>query len=168
MKKTISKQKKAKEAAAKKAAAEAIDLESDRRQEALISKSISEFPDDKYAPNELLNKGVELHNSGDDEKALGIFLRIASLGVPGMQFCCSQMYSEGMGTEVDNGKALFWMGKAAEQDYPVAQYEYAMMHNDLKTRLKWLLRAYKQTEDAEVREKAEVELKKFGVPLDMI
>ncbi len=165
-------EKRAQEAAAKKAAEQARNdtsrLESDRKQEAVIRKSILDFPDEEYPTNELLNKGIEFHQSGDDENALGIFLRVAELGDPGIQFCCSQMYSEGMGTEIDMDKALFWMEKSAEQGYPVAMYEYAMMHKDLKTHFKWMLKAYKQTDDAEVSEKAEAHLKSLGIPKSMI
>ncbi|MCD8006183.1 MAG: sel1 repeat family protein [Oscillospiraceae bacterium] len=168
LEKKIRELERAEKVAAKKAADEERRLEEQKNEEELIRKSEEEFPYEKYPADEFSNMAFEFYKAREYEKALGIFLRYAVAGVAQAQYICGMMYQGGEGAAASKERALFWMEKAAEQDIPDAQYECAMLQTDLKPHIHWLTKAYKQTENAEVREKAEARLKRLGIPLDSI
>lgn len=77
--------------------------------------------------------------------------RSADLGDPGAQFSLGLMYANGVGTEQDFNKALFWYRKAADKGVPAAQFilagKYANgqgVEQDLRQALSWYLKASNQ------------------------
>ncbi|MCC8130831.1 MAG: sel1 repeat family protein [Ruminococcus sp.] len=152
--------------AAEKAAAEAKSAEEEANEKALIRRSEEEFPYEKYPPEEFSDIAFELYKAGEYEKALGIFLRYAVGGVAQGQYICGLMYQGGEGAKESKERALYWMEKAAMQGIPEAQYECAMMQTKLDPQIEWLTKAYKQTSNQEIREKAGARLKRLGVSVE--
>lgn len=165
LEKKISREKKEEEAAAKKDAVQAHELEEQQKQDEIILKSIEEFPDEKHSPNELIKKAFELYNAGESEKALGIFLRFALAGNTQAQYNCAFIYSQGEAAKENREKVLRWMEKAAEQGLPEAQYECGMLYasSSLKKCIGWMSKAAKQTDNPEIQNKAKDFLDQHGI-----
>ncbi|MCC8196389.1 MAG: sel1 repeat family protein [Ruminococcus sp.] len=166
MEKKVAEKKKADEAAAKKATAEAKVHEEEQKQDELILKSMDEFPLEKYTPEEMFRMAFKFYESQEYEKALGIFLRYAVVGVAQAQYICGLMYRDGEGVEVSKERAFFWMEKAAENGSPEAQYDIAFMCSNIKDGLSWLTKAYNQAENPDIKKKAEEKLRGFGIPIE--
>jgi uncharacterized protein len=58
--------------------------------------------------------------------ALELALPLAEEGNPAAQTLVAEIFAGGFGIARDLGEAAFWYGQAAAQDYPPAQFEYAL------------------------------------------
>jgi len=76
-----------------------------------------------------LKEGIDFFESGEHEKALNIFRRLAEKGDPEAQFNLGLMYDNGMGLMQNSEKALKWYKASAKQDFPKAQNNLGMMYD---------------------------------------
>jgi len=75
-----------------------------------------------------LEKGLAAFNVGDYETSLAECQPLAEEGNAAAQFCVGRLYANGFGVPMDDAKALFYYGAAADQGYPEAQYNLGIMH----------------------------------------
>ncbi len=67
------------------------------------------------------NQALAAFKRSDYAEAFEGFLVIAEEGDPAAQYNLAGMYEWGLGTALDNERALHWYNRAAEQGYPMAQ-----------------------------------------------
>lgn len=75
-----------------------------------------------------LEKGYAAFDVGDYETSLAECQPLADEGDAAAQFCVGRLYANGFGVPMDDAKALFYYGAAAEQGFPQAQYNLGIMH----------------------------------------
>jgi len=74
------------------------------------------------APKDVeFRNGLSAYNSGNYLKALEIWLLLAQHEDPPSQAGVGFIYHRGLGVEVDDQKAFFWLRKAAEHGQPEGQ-----------------------------------------------
>jgi TPR repeat protein len=75
-----------------------------------------------------LEKGLAAFDVGDYETSLAECQPLAEEGNAAAQFCVGRLYANGFGVPMDDAKALYFYGAAADQGYPQAQYNLGIMH----------------------------------------
>src|SRR5580658_7274808 len=71
--------------------------------------------------------GVAAEGRGDARTAVSAYREAAENGEAPAQFALGRLYLDGRGTQQDYAQALVWLGKAASQGNPGAEYELAVM-----------------------------------------
>jgi TPR repeat protein len=71
---------------------------------------------------EPLGDVIVAHNKGDYPTAFRLLRPLAEEGDARAQFTLGFMYQNGRGVKIDNGQAIFWYQKAAEQGDDVASF----------------------------------------------
>ena len=89
---------------------------------AAVEKSEAEFPGDKYTLQELNDLLIKYNTEKEDEKTLGLSLRLASKGISSSELLCGTMYSLGKGTTTNHTRAAYWFEKAASHGNVEAQF----------------------------------------------
>jgi uncharacterized protein len=82
----------------------------------LINAPLSAAPADSQ-----FRSGLSAYNSGNYLKALGIWLPLAQHEDAPSQAGVGFIYHRGLGVDVDNQKAFYWLRKAAEHGQPEGQ-----------------------------------------------
>lgn len=59
-------------------------------------------------------KAEQALQQGDFQQALSIWIPLAQAGDPESQYRLGFLYKNGQGTQIDDSKAAYWFGKAAE------------------------------------------------------
>lgn len=72
--------------------------------------------------DQAFREGLSAYNSGNFDKAMKIWLPLAQKEDPAAQAGIGFMYHRGMGVATDNGKAAYWLRKAAEHGQPEGQF----------------------------------------------
>jgi TPR repeat protein len=75
-----------------------------------------------------LEKGLDAFAVGDYATAMAECLPLAESGDAEAMFCVGQMYANGFGVDLDDAKALHWLGLAAGNGHAEAQYTLGVMH----------------------------------------
>ena len=75
-----------------------------------------------------LEKGLDAFNQGDYATAMAECLPLAEGGNAEAMFCVGRMYANGFGVDLDDAKALHWLGLAAGNNHAEAQYTLGVMH----------------------------------------
>ena len=75
-----------------------------------------------------LDKGLAAFAVGDYATAMAECLPLAEDGDADAMFCVGQMYANGFGVDMDDSKALHWLGLAAGNGHAEAQYTLGVMH----------------------------------------
>jgi len=73
-------------------------------------------------PDQAFREGLSAYNSGDFQRAMKIWIPLAEKEDAASQAGIGFMYHRGMGVIVDNGKAAYWLRKAAEHGQPEGQF----------------------------------------------
>ena len=72
-------------------------------------------------------RGVDLDRAGNYKEAYQVYVQAAETGDPYGQVLLADMLAEGRpGIPKDNEKALFWLKKAADQNYRDAQFRFGL------------------------------------------
>ncbi|MFZ5806131.1 MAG: response regulator [Verrucomicrobiota bacterium] len=84
--------------------------------------------------------------TGEDERAFQCFDKAASCSHVQAQFCLGKLFHNGVGTEINLGRARYWYERAANQKHSHAQYWLGVVleetntdPTDLREALKWYL-----------------------------
>src|SRR5215475_1895910 len=72
--------------------------------------------------DQAFREGLSAYNSGDFQKAMKIWIPLAEKEDAASQAGIGFMYHRGMGVAIDNGKAAYWLRKAAEHGQPEGQF----------------------------------------------
>lgn len=75
-----------------------------------------------------LDKGLAAFDRGDYATAMAECLPLAENGNAEAMFCVGRMYANGFGVDLDDAKALHWLGLAAGNGHAEAQYTLGVMH----------------------------------------
>ena len=72
--------------------------------------------------DQAFREGLSAYNSGNFAKAMRIWTPLAQGEDPASQAGIGFMYHRGLGVTADNGKAAYWLRKAAEHGQPEGQF----------------------------------------------
>jgi len=72
--------------------------------------------------DQAFREGLSAYNSGNFERAMRIWIPLAQGEDPASQAGIGFMYHRGLGVATDNGKAAYWLRKAAEHGQPEGQF----------------------------------------------
>jgi|KBSMisStandDraft_5_1062788.scaffolds.fasta_scaffold450442_1 TPR repeat protein len=72
--------------------------------------------------DQAFRQGLSAYNSGDFQKAMKIWLPLAQKEDAPAQAGIGFMFHRGLGVATDNGKAAYWLRKAAEHGQPEGQF----------------------------------------------
>ncbi|MCY3876874.1 MAG: tetratricopeptide repeat protein [Rhodobacteraceae bacterium] len=102
-------------------------------------------------PEDSIEAAMAVYGSGDFERALRSFRRLATMGNVKAQFYTGIMYHKGQGVPLDNVEAARWLRMAAQQGYTLAQFNLGYMHysglgvrKDLVESVRWFRMAAEQ------------------------
>ena len=102
-------------------------------------------------PDDSIEAAMAVYRSGDYERALRSFRRLATMGDVKAQFYAGFMYHEGQGVPRDTVEAARWLRMAAQQGYTLAQFNLGLMHysgrgvrKDLVESVRWFRMAAEQ------------------------
>ncbi|HET7085968.1 MAG TPA: tetratricopeptide repeat protein [Rhizomicrobium sp.] len=88
---------------------------------ALLMAVLSIMPAAAVPADQAFRQGLSAYNSGDYQKAMRIWLPLAQAEDSSAQAGIGFMYHRGLGVATDNGKAAYWLRKAAEHGQPEGQ-----------------------------------------------
>jgi TPR repeat protein len=87
----------------------------------LLAAGFPAAPGVAAPPDAPFRQGLSAYNSGDYAKAMKIWLPLAQNGDTASQAGIGFMFHKGLGVTMDNGKAAYWLRKAAEHGQPEGQ-----------------------------------------------
>ena len=84
---------------------------------------ILSFPFARQAYSDSVKEGLTSYQKGHYQKAARAFSTPESQKNPDVQYRLGLMYLEGKGVKKNVTKAIDWLTRSAENDFPAAQYE---------------------------------------------
>jgi len=81
-------------------------------------------------PDQAFRQGLSAYRSGDFDKAMKIWLPLAQNEDAAAQAGIGFMFHRGEGVATDNGKAAYWLRKAAEHGQPEGQMMLGSLYFD--------------------------------------
>ena len=100
--------------------------------------------------NEIINRGVQLANSGRNAEAYSLFKHAADKGSALGQYNLGACYIDGEGIEQDSSKAVYWYTLAANKGLAVAQTKLGLCYYrgiGVERNPLWALSLFKQAAD---------------------